>query len=362
VGHPELENTTPFAFEALYTNDEDGRPVVAPLVKATFDIGVGGVLGLAEEQVAIRFTEESHGEPGSSSPRFEPESAFTKPATDVVLIGHAHALRRGTVQSEVSVRVGPVAKTVRVTGDRHWTRRFLGIAATRPEPFEKIPLTYERSYGGWDRSHPDPERHSFHPANPVGVGFRARRTRWEEGARLPNVEDPAAVLRRYRGKSRPAGFGFTAPHWEPRRLFAGTYDASWERDRMPLLPKDFDRRFFNAAAPGLVAPGYLRGDEAVLVRGASADGTVSFRLPGIHPPAILLSFRDRLDETLRTKLDTVIVDLDERKLLLTWRAFTALDDGPLDVRSIAVHAENAPTPQASQQPSNVLNLPSRNAA
>ena len=49
-----------------------------------------------------------------------------------------------------------------------------------------------------------------------------------------------------------AAFGPVGRHWEPRVRYAGTYDDRWTEDRMPLLPKDFDDRFHNAAPPGLV--------------------------------------------------------------------------------------------------------------
>jgi hypothetical protein len=343
--------------------DEEGRPIVAPLVKATFDILPGGALDLAEEQIAIDFAGAHHGEPGQSSLRFEPEVAFVKPATDVVLIGHAHAPARHAVAVDVALQVGPLARALRVSGDRVWAKRFFGSAPTDPAPFEKIPLVYERAYGGWDLSAEDPRRHGFHPGNPVGVGYRGKGARFEEGAPLPNIEDPAAMLTSYQGRSWPAGFGFTCPHWEPRSLLAGTYDDAWMRSRMPLLPRDFDRRFFNAASPGLVAPGCLRGDEPVLVYGAAPEGQLSFRLPGVAAPVCRIAFRHREDESLVTNLDTVILDLDARKLLLLWRAFTTLRDGPLDVRAIEIRVENAPRRRAEAPlPDNVVRLPGRRAA
>jgi hypothetical protein len=290
--------------------------------------------------------------------RFEPEVAFVKPATDVVLIGHAHAPSRSAVTVDVALQVGPVARELRVSGDRLWA----GRSPKAPAPFERIPLVYERAYGGWDRSQEDPRRHSFHAGNPVGVGYRGKGARFEEGARLPNVEDPAAPLTSYQDKSQPAGFGFTCPHWEPRRFLAGTYDAAWTEQRMPLLPRDFDRRFFNAASPGLVAPGFLRGDEPVRVYGASPEGQLSFRLPGVVPPVCRVALRDREDQTLVTNLDTVILDLDARKLLLFWRSFTTLRDGPLDVRAIEITSENAPARRAAPLPDNVVPLPGRRAA
>lgn len=363
MGHPEIENKTPFAFQPLFVADEEGRPVVAPLVKATFDIGSDGALDLAEEPLPVDFTGKHHGEPGQSSLRFEPEVAFVKPATDVVFVGHAHSPHRRAVVMDVALQIGPVARQLRVTGDRVWVSRFLGSAPSEPATFEKIPLIYERAYGGWDRSAEDPKRHGFDPRNPIGVGYRGKGARFEEGAPLPNIEDPAALLTSYQGRSWPAGLGFTSPHWVPRSLLAGTYDDAWARTRMPLLPRDFDRRFFNAASPGLVAPGFLRGDETVLAYGLSPEGQLSFRLPGVVPPVCRVALRDREDVSLVTNLDTVIVDLDARKLLLLWRAFTTLSDGPLDVRAIEITVENAPQRRAAEPlPDNVVRLPARRAA
>jgi hypothetical protein len=41
MGHPDIENKTPFAFELLHLVDEDWRPLVVPVVKAS--IRKGGV-------------------------------------------------------------------------------------------------------------------------------------------------------------------------------------------------------------------------------------------------------------------------------------------------------------------------------
>jgi hypothetical protein len=265
-----------------------------------------------------------------------------KPATDVALIGHAVAPRRGATEVSVVLRAGPVGKVVRVVGDRGWARSGGAITATRPQQFDRIPLIYERAFGGWDRSHPDPSRHTFEPRNPVGTGFRAPGGAFEEGARLPNLEDPDQPLTHYGQVVPPAGFGFTSPSWQPRASLAGTYDEAWLRERMPLLPRDFDRRFFNAASPGLVAPGYFAGDEPVLVENASTEGRISFRLPGAKAPRCLVELRRRGDAELETKLDTVVIDTDNDKVFLMYRAHVRLPESAHDVRSIVVRGEEAP--------------------
>src|SRR5262249_23044503 len=137
-----------------------------------------------------------------------------------------------------------------------------------------------------------------------------------------------------------AGFGFTNPSWQPRASLAGTYDEAWMKNRMPLLPKNFDRRFFNAAAPGLVAARYLRRHEAGRINHASPEGWLSFQLPGVPPPACLVTVKGKEDQTLRTQLDTVIINTDEKLLLLIWRANLAVRNGPHDVGAIKIWTGN----------------------
>ena len=290
----------------------------------------------SQEQADICLAGECWGEPGVSSFKLEPQIAFTKPSTDVVMIGHAFSNGRSSV--DVTLRVGALHQTARVTGDRYWIKSFTGIESTSPEPFEKIPLTYERAFGGWDRSLPDPRCHGFEQRNPVGAGFRLRNGLFQDGIRLPNIEHPAHPLREYGETPPPVGFGFTAPHWHPRAAFAGTYDEAWQRDRMPLLPFDFDRRFFNGASPGLIAAGYLQGNEAVWIENASARGTVSFNLPGVSPPACRIRLKGNRDERVQTNLDTVIINTDEDLLTLLWRGHLAVRNGLLDAESIRIQA------------------------
>lgn len=343
MGHAAIENRTALSFQPLFLADEDGRPLLVLVAQATYEIVAGRSLSLAPEQAPPSVEGSLYGaDPASSSYRLEPVFAFIKPATDVVLIGHAVAPRHGATEVSVVFRAGPVGKVVRVVGDRGWARAGGAITATRPHSFDRIPLVYERAFGGWDRSHADPARHTFEPRNPVGIGFRAPGGVFEEGSRLPNLEDPDHLLTQYGQAVPPAGFGFTSPSWQPRASFAGTYDDAWSKDRMPLLPKDFDRRFFNAASPGLVAPGYLKGDEPVLVENASTLGRLSFRLPGARAPRCKVELRRRADVEVETKLDTVVVDTDADRVLLTYRAHVQLAESAHDVRSILIYDEGAP--------------------
>lgn len=351
--HAAIKNSTPYACEHLFLADEEGRPLLVVLVQATFTILGARGLTLAERQVPPSIAGELTGPDAAvSSYRIEPAFAFVKPATDVVLLGHAQAGGRLVTELQVVFRVGPVGKALRVVGDRVWGRSGATVLSTRPQPFDRIPLVYERAFGGWDRSHPDAARHTFEPRNPVGTGFRAPDGRFEEGVRLPNIEDPSNPIQRYGQVVAPAGVGFVSLNWQPRAAFAGTYDEAWTRERMPLLPRDFDRRFFNAASPGLIAPGYLVGNEPVLVENASPLGRLTFSLPGLAAPVCRVELTGREDARPEMRLDTVIVDTDEDRVLLLWRGHVALRDGPHDVVSIAIE----------EQPRTVVGYPPRPAA
>lgn len=342
MGHPRIDNNTSLSFEMLFLADEEGRPLFVPLVKTTYSIHNKGQLVHGEKPMPVNPAGEYWGDPNTSSHKYEPETAFVKPATDVVLIGHAHAPKVGATETMVLLQVGLLKKTVRVVGDRYWVKTLGSVSKTRPQPFEKIPLIYERAFGGWDRSHDDPAQHTFEARNPVGTGFRTKKGKFEEGIRLPNLEDPKHPLKSYGDAPPPAGFGFISPNWQPRASFAGTYDEKWMKERMPLLPTDFDRRFFNAASPGLIASGYLKGNEPVLIENATPNGRVTFNLPGVPPPKAHVELRGGVHHDLTTNLDTVIINTDENLVFLIWRTQLIVKRGPHDVVAIQVSAEGVP--------------------
>ena len=86
---------------------------------------------MADLQEAPAPAGKRYGEPGKSSYKREPDFAFVKPATDVVLLGHAHAPRGKATEATVGVKVGPVEKTVRVVGDRVWVKS-VALLVTAP--------------------------------------------------------------------------------------------------------------------------------------------------------------------------------------------------------------------------------------
>jgi len=340
LGHPQIDNLTPFAFEPVFIADEDMRPVVVAVIKATFRFDLEGVVSFADEQVPVNLAGEPSCDAPIASSKYEPEVALSKLATDVALIGHAHPPGSGATQVDVGIKVGPLQKVARVFGDRFWTWTKTGVALSRTAPLAPVPLVWENAFGGRDETNSTPERALFEPRNPVGTGFGKPLNKDGDRLRLPNIEDPKHLITGYGTVVAPCGFGFTSPNWQPRAAFAGTYDERWNATRKPMLPVDFDRRFFTAAAPGLVAPGYLRGDEEVVVLNTTSVSRLAFQLPAVPAPQCRVVLRGGRETILRTNLDTVIVNTDEQLLMLLWRAHTLTAGGPHDVTAIEVASAN----------------------
>ena len=306
------------------------------ILKGTWSILPGGALVVADEQVPISSEPVYSGEPGQSSLIYDTDVILEKTGTDCVLIGHAWALRSGEPHVDVTFAVGPVKRHARVFGERRWSRTGAGAATiARIAPIDKIPLTWENAFGGADTTPQDPADHQFCAENPVGRGMIADRTTIDvNGLLLPNIEDPADLIGVPGQRPRPVGFGMVAPYWQPRAGYAGTCDEEWRKTVCPLPPIDQDPRFNSLAAPGLCTPQHLAGAEQVLVEGASQAGTLSFSLPDITPHASA-RFRHR-DDGLDMKLDTVIVEPDDARLILIWRGVLNVHGRVHEIRHLHV--------------------------
>lgn len=315
----EVVNHTPFLHALIPGLDRDDVAQLTLLLKGTFRIpGRDGPAIWSDQQVPIRQADETTGPEPTASVRYESDLAPLKAGTDVVLLGHAHAGAQPRTAVDVSLEVGPLRKVVRVTGDRTWTRAGGEWIASQPLPFQCLPLAYARAFGGADLTDPDPARQGADERNPAGTGFvlAGRRERLE-GLRLPNLEDPARPITSWDDRPPVAGFGWVSRAWLPRRRLAGTFDAAWTRERAPLLPHDFDERFFNGAPTDQVVTPHLMGGEPVRLRQVTPDQMVAFQLPRVD-------FRidvqiDATAEQRAPKLDTVVIEPDLERVTLCWR-------------------------------------------
>ena len=312
-----IRNATAGRHFAVPTKDADGRSILAVVVTFTFRVPARGAPSIDDDDPAEPVTADEpwDADAPTSSIRRPSDLFHYKPGTEVLLVGHAQPQRSGVTEAEVRLRFGPIDKSLVAHGLRAWKLgAFGGLAPGPAMPIrEPVPLRWELAFGGADRS--DPGRAMIDPRNDLGRGI-ARDPRRLVGTPASQIEDPSKALGR--GTLTPAGFGALHRHWEPRRLFAGTYDDAWEQTRMPLLPVDFDPRFHVASPTDQWSETPLRSDAPLEVDGATSDGPLRAALPRLS-----IGISSRIEGKVtdhRTHLDRVLIDADRRRVELTYRA------------------------------------------
>lgn len=320
----QLDNRTPFPAERTWTRDRSGAEIWLVAVKCTFDIKPNGTTEIAQDQPPVMMAPEhiNPAEPAKSSLRYDMDLVRTKTTTDVVVLGHAYAPHGKPVSEiDVGVRVGPMQKRLGVTGDRVWR----GRTPTMPLPFIKMPLVYERAYGGFDAESMNTQRPQWDVRNPVGTGFALSASRID-GLRLPNIEYPDKLITKWNDRPVPAGLGPLCAHWQPRASFTGTYDDKWLQERFPLLPLDFDDRYYQCAPPDQQTPQFLKGGEPASLINLTPGGELRFELPRVFLGFETFFYTGERQLHDRPKLHTVIIEPDFPRVSLVWH--TALPCHP----------------------------------
>jgi hypothetical protein len=310
----QLHNNTPFAASMALFPNEEAIDTLYVMVKASFSIA--DKLTLTDEQAKPVAADVYWTEPGKSSLKYASDFHTGKPATDIIMLGHACTPgKQEATQLDVQVSVGQVNKAVRVYGDRQWRDGQM----TRPATFTTMPMVYERAYGGV--RFVDGRLAESETRNPVGRGFAgSRKTEEMNGVPLPNLEDPSNLIASPQDQPAPACFAASAPNWQPRVGFAGTYDEKWQTTRAPYLPEDFDKRFLNVAHPDLVYPDYLQGGESVRITNMHPRGDLDFEVPRVQ----------------MISLETLILEPNQLQMSLVWRASVSCDKQALKISEIKI--------------------------
>lgn len=343
-----ITNNSPFEVELVIHPDLNMNDQLIILVKATYEIVDPHTIKLAENQLPINLAGRYTGEPGTSSLLYPSECCIEKCSTDIYMHGHAQTPdQKPHTVLDVSLRVGEVSKLVRVFGNRVWQFKTYtegGVERTdchisEPQPFTTMPLIYENAFGGQDNTPEDDKNHVFDERNFVGKGIITEHSQHADFVQLPNLEDPSALIQSYTDQPAPAGFGPIPGEWLPRRQYAGTYDEQWEKERKPLLPTDFDPKFFNAAHPDLIAPNFLLGNEEVDIFNASSLGRLKFNLPA-EIPGISVQMVHEKPKLINTLLDSIMINTDNHTVELLWRATYKIQNQIADLEKINVWERN----------------------
>ncbi|OLU20400.1 hypothetical protein BVH01_00205 [Pseudomonas sp. PA1(2017)] len=314
------------------------------VLRGTFDLNDSyKPLQRAAKQAAIVYADEYDGHPEvnplQSVLRREGDLVLLKPASDIYVTGTAHS--EGGVAKPgwlAGIRVGNRRKLLQLHGPRRFERHGQQWRLSGAESVTQVPLDYRYAFGGCYSVRTGEQgeiERVYNPQNPAGCGWlpseadlqamspeaQAQLRQWlEEVSELPapQIEDVEAPVASPHDTLPPQGLAPLA-RWSQERLqYAGTYDEHWQRERYPLLPDDFDERFYQAAPPDLVQPGYLAGDEFISLLGLLPEGLTHFRLPGVLA-LVSLTTTSGLCRQGPLVLDTVAIDLDARQVSLIWR-------------------------------------------
>ncbi len=338
----QILNKTPFETGLSLFTDKHGANRVCVAVKATFNIPAeDGKINLAEKQLPVCDINEYFGEPGKSSIKYPVDLVLGKVNTDIGLIGAAHSPGGNPVDKlTVSFEAGNLKKDIMVFGDRIWQKNFLGYNKTKPEPFTEMPLTYERAFGGEDYTHKNKKKHGTYEKNPVGAGFCLNSENFDN-LRLPNLETPDDLVSSIRKiPKEPACYGFIEPSWRKDNIkYAGAYDDTWRENHFPLLPMDFDLRFFNTASTGLTADGFFKGGESVKMVNLSKKGDLEFNLPELNFSFMFRLGEDRIFES--PDIWTILFEPDEDRFYMVWGASCDAGKQPSHMKYVKIETEQS---------------------
>lgn len=317
--------------------EPSGQEWLVIAIKGTFRLPLEqATLQLHEVQEPLCTGDVFFGEPGRSAPKYEADFPLRKGRCDLLLNATAHSPGGHAARKvPVSVSVGNWSKSFTVLGDRVWEAGLTGIGASATVPFVRMPISYDRAFGGTDDKSNNPADHSAFMTNPSGRGFHKNlRREWVDGSPMPNTEEDGRSVTRPNDDYRPMSFGPIGRHWSPRVSFTGTYDDAWLENVFPFLPSDFDERYYQAAPTDQQLP-IPTGEQLVTLSNLTPDGRRAFVLPHLEAPVHIFPKRGGRED-LTARVDTIIIEPDLDRIMMTWRVARRLKRNMLEIAEVLV--------------------------
>ncbi len=316
-----------------------GRLYMAVTVLAFFDLQDPDTL-LSEQQLWSAIPEQL-------GDKQVLDMGMPKPRAEVLVSGSCFA-PGGTTRtaSQVSLRVGPLQKTLSVFGDRFWVKKAGMWVISDPLPFSEIALAWSNAFGG-----PGCDE------NPLGKGMAP--VTGDDGRQvhpLPNIEYPHRLMGSPADRLPPAGFGPLDLMWPQRAKKQGTYDDKWLKERWPYFPDDMDYEFFNTAPEDQFLEDFFQGGEQIeLVNMHPEYQVIRSCLPRVRMrcfvtrrKSLKAAEQEEIFEEVATRSDTLWLFPSIMKAVVMYRGTCRiLDDEFADVQRVFVATERLDDPPAS---------------
>ncbi|WON76729.1 DUF2169 domain-containing protein [Serratia sp. UGAL515B_01] len=332
-------------YKGIDQNDTGFHVVVARVV---YDMKIEKnnqcALTLSSKQESLNYSDINYKDMSRSSVKYESDLAPYKPKTDIIINATAYSPHdQATPSFNVSVMIGNYKKSLRIHGPRSWLFTPLGWSLGFPKPIKQLDITYEYASGGWYESE---DKTIASPNNPLGMGwYPAEYLKTCKVTELPapQIESETLPVVSIKELILPEGFGFFGRGWHGRIEYAGTYDNAWVENRHPYLPEDFNFRYWCGAHPTLQISHPKPCDNipvelfGLLPASEIADQHIRIQIP-VETLFIFFNTEFRLGITKDMILDTIIIDMNARKVFCSYRITLAeeLNVTEIQLRYIAV--------------------------
>ncbi len=316
--------------QAHYTMglQKDGKECVVIVAKGSWSIPFD------EEKPKLIFdnplpmieADEFLGEPGFSPLKYDNDFVRFKPYCDVIMHASAYAdVGYRAKYVDVNLRVDDkIDKSIRVHGPRVWRSDLGLVSISESEYFERQAIHYGIAYGGMDRTWEDEGQTATYLANPVGIGYLPNAPRKViVGQPAPQLESLKHRISGVNDYSPAMSFGPISKNYSERLQYAGTYDDYWNENIRPLLPDDFDERFYQCAPCDQQMP-YIKGGERVTLSNlCEGRKEITFTLPD-SDIYMAVQRKGGDEEILDVCADTLIIEPEEKRFSIVYRAHTAI--------------------------------------
>lgn len=343
----ELVCTYPITTHLAINAREDMR-FGALSVKITYQVGPDGRVAIERDAPKPILLADETTELGVA-PR--DDGAHELPVFEVIFLGAAYAPGgRPSRRFDVSLTVGPVTRQIAVFGRRVWQGAGEDAEIATVGEVRRLPISPRYAFGGNKTVSIDEKSvlPIFYPFNHVGRGFDptviieglarelimpAGFPRWDPTRRLPNLEDPAALIRHWHDEPRPL-FWSALPMQSMQAM-----EQAMGLDLRRISGEDIELPDVESVATGMA----LRAHPAwriatpppaapVTLRNLTPEGELGFALPTV---AVLADYHvgDRTG-TLEVPPQRLVIHGEEKRFSVLYRRIFNFAAGRKETRSI----------------------------